>query len=148
MSDYLNSTLGSELTENSDNTNFRLSALPIVRRYRDAYRVAAALVALGNTIKIIGVLLAGVIAIIALSFLSSLGGSGSFGGEKFLLLFGGVFLAAIVGISFWLCGVIVAAQGQILRATLDNTVANSPFLNDQERLDSMGVPQSIAARSQ
>jgi hypothetical protein len=65
-----------------------------------------------------------------------------------LLLFGGVFLAAIVDISFWVCGVIVAAQGQILRATLDNTVANSPFLNDQERLDSMGLPQSIAARSQ
>jgi hypothetical protein len=43
-------------------------------------------------------------------------------------------------------GLIIAALGQIVRATLDNTVAHSPFLNDHERLDAMGLPRTIAAR--
>jgi hypothetical protein len=59
----------------------------------------------------------------------------------------GIFVAAIVGVLFWVSGVIVAAQGQILRATLDNAVAHLPFLNDHERLDAMGMPRSIADRT-
>lgn len=139
MPDNLDFILSSEPNENSDNTNARPSALPIVRRYRDTYRVATALVAIGNTIKILGAIVAAFIFFGSLSLKSSLSG-----GESFWI--GGTFFAVIVGTLFWVCGVIVAAQGQILRATLDNTVANSPFLNDQERLDSMGLPRSIANR--
>jgi hypothetical protein len=63
-----------------------------------------------------------------------------------VVVVGGLFVAAIVGVLFWVCGVIVAAQGQVLRATLDNTVAHSPFLSDHERLDAMGLPRSLAGR--
>ena len=112
---------------------------PVVSRYRDAYRVGSALVGLGNAIKIIGGILAAVILIGSLS-----SASGPFGGAGIIL--GGIFVAAVVGILFWVCGVIVAAQGQILRATLDNAVAHSPFLNDRERLDAMGLPRSVADR--
>jgi hypothetical protein len=93
-------------------------------------------VGLGNAIKVVGAILA---AIIFLGSLSS--GKGLFGGGAVVA---GIFLAAIVGVLFWVCGVIVAAQGQILRATLDNAVAHSPFLSDHERLDAMGLPRSIA----
>jgi hypothetical protein len=62
------------------------SSSPVVNKYRDAYRVGAALVGLGNAIKIVGVILAGIIVIGSLSSPHSL-----FGGEV------GFFLAAIVG---------------------------------------------------
>jgi hypothetical protein len=47
---------------------------------------------------------------------------------------------------FWVCGVIIAAQGQILQATLDNSVASSHFLTDPEPADAMGLPRSVADR--
>jgi hypothetical protein len=115
------------------------SRSPVVNRYRDAYRVGAAVVGLGNTIKIVGAVLAGIIALGSLS-----AGNGLFGGGAVL---GGIFLAAIVGGLFSVCGVIVAAQGQILQATLDNAVASSHFLTDPERADAMGLPRSVADRS-
>ena len=40
---------------------------PVVRRYRDAYRVGAALVALGQVIKIVGAILGVVIVVFAMS---------------------------------------------------------------------------------
>lgn len=115
------------------------SGSPVVNRYRDAYRLGAALVGLGNTIKVVGVALA---AIIVLGSLSS--GDGPFGGGAVVA---GIFLAVIVGVLFWVCGVIVAAQGEILRATLDNAVASSHFLTDPERANAMGLPRSVAGRS-
>lgn len=114
----------------------RGSGFPVVARYRDAYRVGAALVGLGNAIKVVGAILAGIIGLGSLSY-----GNGPFGGGAVVA---GIFLAAIVGVLFWVCGVIVAAQGQILRATLDNAVASSHFLTDLERADAMGLPRSIA----
>lgn len=80
--------------------------------------------------------------IIVLGSLSA--SNGLFGGGALLA---GLFFAAIVGGLFWVCGVIVAAQGQILQATLDNAVASSHFLTDAERADAMGLPRSVAARS-
>ena len=47
----------------------------------------------------------------------------------------------------WVCGVIIAAEGQIPQATLDNAVASSHFLTDPERADAMGLPRSVADRS-
>ena len=107
---------------------------PCLTRYRDAYRVGAAVVGIGNAVKIVGAILAGLIVLVSLS-----AADGPFG-------LVGVVVAAIGGGLFWVCGVIVAAQGQILQATLDNAVANSPFLSDHERADAMRLPQRIADR--
>ena|ERR1035437_1090512 len=109
---------------------------PVVGRYRDAYRVGAALVGLGNAIKIVGAVLAGIIVLGSLSSGKDLLGGGA--------VIAGIFLAAIVGALFWICGVIVAAQGQILRATLDTAVASSHFLTDIERAGAMGLPPTVA----
>lgn len=112
---------------------------PVVRRYRDAYRVGAALVGLGNAIKVVGGILAGIIVLGSLASANSPFGGGA--------VVAGIFLAAIVGVLFWVSGVTVAAQGEILRATLDTAVASSQFLTDTERADAMGLPRSVAARS-
>jgi len=115
------------------------SKSPVVGRYRDAYRVGAALVGLGKAIKIVGAILAGIIFLGSLSSGKDLLGGGA--------VVAGIFLSAIVGAMLWICGVIVAAQGQILRATLDTAVATSHFLTDTERAGAMGLPPSVADRS-
>lgn len=112
---------------------------PVVSRYRDAYRVGAALVGLGNAIKVVGAILAGIIFLGSLSYGKDLLGGGA--------VVAVIVLAAIVGVLFWICGVIVAAQGQILRASLDTAVASSHFLTDTERADAMGLPPSVANRA-
>ena len=116
------------------------SSSPAVNRYRDAYRVGAALVGLGNAIKIIGAILGGIILVGSLSSATN-----QFGGSGIALA--GVLGAAVVGGLFWVCGVVVAAQGEILRATLDTAVASSHFLSDAERADAMGLPRSVADRT-
>ena len=125
----------------SDGTTAQVPASgPVVNRYRDAYRVGAALVGLGNGIKILGAILSGIIILGSLSSASD-----RFGGGALALT--GVFSAVVVGGLFWVCGVMVAAQGQILRATLDTAVASSHFLTDTERADAMGLPRAVANRS-
>jgi hypothetical protein len=114
------------------------SSSPVVNRYRDAYRVGAALVGLGNAIKFVGAILGGIIFLVSLSSKNLLGG-----GAVVL----GIFIAVIVGILFWIGGVIVAAQGQILLATVDTAVASSHFLTDTERAQAMGLPPNIGDRS-
>lgn len=105
----------------------------VVNRYRDAYRVGAALVTLGNSVKIAGAVLAAVVALASLNL-------GSFA-------IAGFVVAAIGGGLFWVCGVVVAAHGQTLRATLDTAVASSRFLTDVERANAMGLPPSVADRA-
>jgi hypothetical protein len=109
-----------------------------VDRYRDAYGVGATLAGLGGFIKAVGAILGGLLLVGALAAGDRLGGAA---------VLGGTFFAAVVGILCWVSGVIVAAQGQILLATLDTAVSSSRFLTDPERADAMGLPRSIAERS-
>jgi hypothetical protein len=111
------------------------SSSPVVNRYRDAYRVGAALVGLGSTIKAVGAILGCII------------GVGSVSEASGWIAAAGVFFGAAVGILVWICGVIVAAQGQILLATVDTAVASSHFLTDTERAQAMDLPPNIADRS-
>ena len=52
--------------------------------------------------------------------------SNSFGGGS--ATFVGLLVALVVGGLFYIAGIIVAGQGQVLRATLDSAVSHSPFL--------------------
>lgn len=113
---------------------------PVVKRYRDAYRVATALVGLGTLIKLLGLVFAGIVLFVAFRFANGVENSD----PKVL---GPVVLAAMVGVLSWICGVMIAALGQILRATLDNAVALSHFLTDPERVEAMGLPRSVTNRS-
>jgi hypothetical protein len=98
----------------------------VMPRYRDAYRVANTIVGIGSTLKIVGMIGAGLMALIGLA------GGSSFG-------FMGV-LAAVLAAGFWFAlffvfGIVVSAQGQVLQAGLDTAVNTSPFLSNEEKIE-------------
>jgi hypothetical protein len=108
-----------------------------MRRYQDAYRVAGTIVAVGRIIKGIGLALATVILLV---FVSIGGGLPSQGGATSLLpLWAGVVVAGMTGLFFWLLGVLVSSQGQVILASLDGAVNSSPFLSDDQRADAMSI---------
>ena len=104
----------------------------LVRRYKDSYTQAHAVVAIGSVIKFITVILC--IAIVAIGFFI---GSGSQGQSSFNMTVFGIALgiACIVGIPFYILGILVAAQGQTQLATLDTAVNSSRHLGNQDVAD-------------
>lgn len=102
----------------------------VVTRYRDGYRVATLLVGAGEMLKAIGVVLGMLLTVIGIASLQRFGGVASIAG---------VLCALVVGGFFFVCGVMISAQGQLVRATLDGAVAASPFLTDDARAEAMGL---------
>src|SRR5688572_27206456 len=96
----------------------------IIRRYADGYRVARATEALANAIKIVGVVLGVTTALGVMTMLET--AAGFLGG----LVFGGA-----VGVGVFCVGVIAAAHGQVLKATLDSAINSSPFLTNDDRIE-------------
>jgi len=91
----------------------------VQRRYQDGYRVASTINGFGQTIKVGGCVLGVLIVIVVAA--SGMSGSGAASG---------LLLAFMIAAIFFVIGVIVAAQGQLLKATLDTAVHTSPFLTD------------------
>ena len=118
-----------------------IHAIGAVKRYTDAYIVAKVTVGIGNAIKIAGLCVGCGIAVlsglIAVSSLNSNAGIGGIGG----LLFGGigVCFGVVVGLILFVFGVLLAAQGQTLMATLDTAVNSSPFLAEHEKAKAMSL---------
>jgi len=106
----------------------------LMSRYWDAYVVAKVTVGFGESIKAVAMILAVLIILAALLIAGSVGGGGAV--LTFLL---GVIGAAFVGGQFYLLGLIVMAQGQILRASLDGAVNSSPFLENHHRAKIMSL---------
>lgn len=114
----------------------------LMKRYWDAYLIARATVGFGTMIKAIGGVLAGLIflgTMIAASQASS--------GVGFVILATGTAFAVFVGLLFFLLGVLVSAQGQILKASLDGAVNSSPFLTNEDRAEIMSLPTTQAMTS-
>lgn len=101
----------------------------LMSRYRDSYLVARTVTAFGEVVKIIASVIGGVILLIALIA----------GGQSAWYFFGGIILAAVVGIPIYVLGVLVTAQGQILKATLDTAVNSSPLLTKDEMRQIMSL---------
>jgi len=110
-----------------------VEARALMSRYGDAYTVARVTVGFGDAIRIIGMVLAGVIVLLSLIAASQAGG-----GLSFLMFLMGLVFAAFVGVLFYLNGVIVSAQGQILKASVDGAV-NSSFLTNEHRAKIMSL---------
>jgi len=107
-------------------------------RYVDAYRVARVINEVGTTIKIIGFILAG---FVAMGSVTSLTTRNPFtGGTSLGVGVVGFVIAAFVALVGFVLGTLVSAQGQILMATLDTSVNSSPFLRDDDRAWVLGVP--------
>ena len=83
--------------------------------------------------KVLGFILGGVIALVGLA-------AGNQGYQSNpILIVGGLMFGAVVAIPLFVLGVLVAAQGQVLKANLDEAVHTSPFLTDEQRASLMSL---------
>jgi len=105
----------------------------VTKRYSDAYLVARAITGIGVLVKRIALILGGGILLISL-FVLSRGDSSS---TAFALM--GIVAAFVAAIPIYILGILVAAQGEILKATLDTAVTNSPFLKTDEMAKVMSL---------
>jgi len=117
------------LTEDSETVR------AVVGRYSDAYLTARAINGLGDLIKVIGIVIGVVIALPALLFAFKENGG-------VLIAFMGIAVAGYFATLFYLLGTLVAAQGQILKATLDTAVNTSAFLTADDRVTIMSLRRS------
>ena len=109
-------------------------ASSVMMRYWDAYLVARITTGFGGIIKGIGILL----AIVTFGGAASVGNQ-AYGDTKTTYTIAGVVLAVIIGAAFFLFGVLVSAQGQILKASLDGAVNSSPFLTNDQKAKTMSL---------
>ncbi len=95
----------------------------MMSRYRDAYLHARTVTAFGATVKGLAYLFWGIIVIIGLLASQSYG---------FLPLLGSVFLGGFLAVPVYVLGVLVSAQGQMVKATLDTAVNSSQLITKDE----------------
>ena len=92
-------------------------------RYDDAYLVAETMSGVGQTTKVVGFVLAGVVILVGLTKANSLGA---------VALFGGCFFGALVALPLYALGVLISAQGQILKASVDTAVNTAQLVTQDE----------------
>lgn len=92
----------------------------------------------GNLVKGIGIAIAILLALVGVVFLSE----GGLGNATFALGVVTIFFGIISGGGFYVAGILVSAQGQMLKASLDCAVNSSPFLTNKERALIMSLPAS------
>jgi hypothetical protein len=124
-------------------------AASLSKRYRDAYRVARLILIAGTVIKILGVAVGVLSAVSTLLFaggvfLATVGKSrvaelGDLVGAQGAIVIVGLIWSVAIGGSIFLVGLLLSAQGQNLRASLDGAVNGSPFLTDQQRAKIMSL---------
>jgi hypothetical protein len=100
-------------------------------RYTDAYVIARTITAVGATVKVIAFVICGSIALFGLV--------AGFKSEHYEAAVGGIMLGVIVVIPIYVLGILVAALGQLLKATLDTAVNTSPLLTKDEMRQIMSL---------
>jgi hypothetical protein len=110
----------------------------IMRRYSDAYLVAKVTNGFGGIIKGIGVAIAVLLLLIGFMFISN----GRPGDATFAMGVVTIVAGIIAAVWFYIVGVLVSAQGQILKASLDSAVNSSPFLTNAHRANIMSLPEA------
>jgi hypothetical protein len=110
----------------------------LMRRYNDSYIVARETNKFGGIIKVIAIALAVLIILVGFIFISN----NPSGNTAFTMIVLTIISGGITGLWFYIAGVIVAAQGQILKASLDSAVNNSPFLTNEQRANIMSLPEA------
>lgn len=111
-------------------------AKSVKKRYWDAYVVARTTVNVGSGIKIVGFILGLIIFLVIYAFASQLRYNRD--AQLIGMVLGGIW-AGLVWIFFYIWGVLVSAQGQILKASLDGAVNSSPFLTNEQRAKIMSL---------
>ena len=109
------------------------------KRYWDAYVVARTTVGIGTAIKVIGAILGILIFLGALVFANNQPRYYRASEAQVVAVIVGGVWGVLVWLIFFIAGVLVSAQGQILKASLDGAVNSSPFLTDQQRAKIMSL---------
>jgi hypothetical protein len=107
------------------------------KRYWDAYIVARTTVSVGAGIKIVGLVL-GLIIFLAFFMFANSQVRYARDAQFIGVIVGGVW-GGLVWVTFYILGVLVSAQGQILKASLDGAVNSSPFLTNEQRAKIMSL---------
>ena len=115
-----------------------------MKRYGDAFLVAKSAVLIGKGVQICGFVVATLVMVSgAWGGMATAGKAGSTGETIIFLYFAvmlGSFVAAvIIGLPFVVLGMLVSAQGQVLKATLDTAVTSSPFLDKEQMANVMSI---------
>lgn len=126
---------GAELFERAADEKTTRSS-EVVGRYRDGYRVAATISVLGQTVKFAGLITA-LLLVVGLGVVIS--NSGASGDSKFGMSVVTFIVGGIIAFVFWVWGVIIAAVGQSLKASLDSAVHSSPFMDLREKARAMSM---------
>lgn len=128
----------SQAPTNADESS---EAKSLKKRYKDAYRVARITTGVGSTIKGVGALL-GILIFLGVFALAA-GQRNVYGVRGGDIQVISLIVATIFGGTVWLVffiwGVLVSAQGQILKASLDGAVNGSPFLTNEQRATIMSL---------
>jgi hypothetical protein len=117
-------------------------AASVMNRYNNAYRKAKLICAIGMIVKIIGGLISLFFGIYGYLFgfiLTSPRTLYSSHGESPWPIIIGIITAGIVFLFFYIIGTLIAAVGELIKAQLDSAVNSSPFLNDNERAQTMSL---------
>lgn len=114
-------------------------AKSLKKRYWDAYVVARTTVGIGTAIKVVGAVL-GILIFVGVLVIANNGPRYYRSGDAQVIaaILGGVW-GALVWLFFFIWGVLVSAQGQILKASLDGAVNSSPFLTNEQRARIMSL---------
>jgi hypothetical protein len=110
----------------------------LAKRYSDAYLVSSVTDGFGKLIKGIGLLLGGILVLAGFGLISQ----GRLGDATVALGVLTLALGVISGLWFYMVGVLVSANAQVLKASLDSAVNTSPFLTNEHRAKIMSIPQS------
>ncbi len=110
-----------------------------IQRYWDAYLVVGTVNNMGTLSKGIGGAGGGFICLISMIAFSSTT-SNPYGSLAQVFMGMGFLLGTAFGVGFFVLGVVISAQGQIMMATLDAAVNSSPFLDDMQRAKTMSLP--------
>jgi hypothetical protein len=102
-------------------------------RCQNAYRAAGAACGIATAVKVIGGILGGIIALGSLAIGQPMGKSGA------TVFAAGIVVGLTTFVLFWTVGVMVAAIGEQLKATLDTAVYSSTFLNNRQRAEIMSL---------
>jgi hypothetical protein len=127
-----------------------VNAEGLTRRYSSAYLVARATITGGQVIKLIAVIVGLIISLGggSVAFLNIPLGKYqdmpfSNMGTLIGVLFGVAIVAFILSLPFYILGILVQAQGQVLIAILDGTVHTSPFLTDEQKASVMNIEEYL-----
>jgi hypothetical protein len=115
----------------------------LMRRYTDSYRVAGFIVGVGEFFKIAGIVLGALIGVGALVLVNQTRNDQ----QQTAIFIVGVVIAGFLGGVLFLFGVLVSAQGQLLKASLDSAVNTSPFLTNDDRAKMMSLPKAKTTHS-